>query len=251
MRGAYALKINSMVRNRTRSTMRPRTSHYPIGKLLLKTLEASGLSLHYFSLAIGYGNSNKGVRAFDQMLTWGVPNPVFLMRLQSSRYAIPAETLTEALVESETIVAEETRLARIAWIEEERRRFVPFIQAIPEHTMPTSITFHALTGGLNRYTHYLPSDFPEWSVTEQHRHLLTLIPNRFAAANGRTLFMGAITGYRLCIRYGEPAGIFSVDGTPLEGEATKKVGEATVRLAGKPTPEGDLTGIFVPTESDE
>lgn len=92
--------------------MRPRTSHYPIGKLLLKTLEASGLSLYYFSLAIGYGNSYKGFRAFDQMLSWGVPNTVFLTRLQSSRYAIPAETLTEAIVQSETIVAEENRLAR-------------------------------------------------------------------------------------------------------------------------------------------
>lgn len=231
--------------------MKPRTSHYPIGKLLLRTVERSGLSLHYFSLAIGYGNSAKGVRAFDQILRWGVPNDVFLTRLQKSRFALPKEVLDAALSESAVIVAEEERLARLARIEEERQRFVPFIQAIPEHTMPISITFHALTGGLNRYTHYLPPEFPDWDTDKQHEYLFELIPTQFAAAHGRTLFMGAITGYRLSLRYGEPGYIFSVTGEPFHPDAAQGTTEATVTLSGKPTPKGDLTGIIVPGDVEE
>jgi len=231
--------------------MRPRTSHYPIGKLLLRVVEHSGLSLHYFSLAIGYGNSNKGVRAFDQMLRWGVPNDVFLTRLQSSRLAIPTEVLREALEESRAIVEKEELLAKAARIEEERRAFIPFIQAIPEHSMPTSITFHALTGGLNRYTYHLPLDFPDWTAPEQLRHLSELIPARFAEAKGRTLFMGAITGYRLCLRYGEQGHLFSAEGAPLRPDTHTQIPDATVRLAGNPTSSGDLTGIIAPPECSE
>lgn len=228
--------------------MKQRTSHYPLGKLLLDTLASSGLSIHYFSLAIGYGNSNKGVRALDHILTSGMPNDVFLRRLQSSRFAIPAQVLETALAETQTIVEEEDRIARLAFIEEERRAFIPFIQAIPEYTMPTSITFHALSGGLNRYTHYLPLDFPDWSSLEQHRHLQDLIPARFAAAQGRTLFMGAITGYRLCLRYGEQGCIFSIDGKLLGPDTLPEIPTATVTLAGKPTPAGDLTKLFCPSD---
>ena len=231
--------------------MKPRTSHYPIGQLLLRVVEHSGLSLHYFSLAIGYGNSNKGVRAFDQMLRWGVPNDVFISRLQSSRYAIPCEVLTIAIAESQIIVDEENRLARIARIEEERKAFVPFIQAIPEYTTPTSITFHALTGGLARYTHYLPTDLPGWNQAQQERYLRHLIPAAFAAAQGKTLFMGAITGYKVCLTCGDPGFQFSVTGTPLKPHTNPPLGEATLTLSGRPTEKGDLTGIITATDTPD
>lgn len=224
--------------------MKTRSSKYPIGKLLIETLSASALSIHYFSLAIGYGNSNKGVRAFDQMLGWGVPDKVFLDRLQSSSLAIPAETLALALAQSEAIVAEETRLWRLAQIEEERKAFRPYVQAVPEYSTPISITFHGLTGGSRRYTHQLPEEFPTWDPTKQHRHLKELILTQYAAADGKTLFMGRITTYRLFRRYGEQAELLSVSGEPLGAVSNTPLPEATATLVGKSGDAGDLTQII-------
>ncbi len=231
--------------------MKVRTSKYPIGKLLIETLSASGFSIHYFSVAIGYGNSNKGVRAFDQMLKWGVPNEVFIDRLQRSSFAIPEEILNAAVEQSEEIVAEEERLRRIAQVEEARSTFRPYIQGVPEYTMPTSVTFHGLTGGARRYTHYLPEKFPEWILSEQYQYLRELIPARYNAAQGRTLFMGRLTGYRLFRRYGEQAELFSVFGEPLGTVSGAPSPEATVTLSGRSPGKEGLTGIIQPSNDPE
>lgn len=224
--------------------MKTRSSHYPIGKLLIETLAKSGLSIQPFVLAIGYGNSSKGVRAFDQMLKYGVPDEVFLGRLNTSSFAPTSEELDCALEESKKIVDRETQEQLIAQREEERRAFRPFVQGIPEYTTPTSITFFCFTGGHSRYTHSVPEDLPTWDESEQHRHVKEVVSKHFTACNGRTLWMGKITGYRLFRRYGEPAVVYTTSGEPVGTASPDPLPKGELSIGGKTLDPDQVSVIF-------
>ena len=84
--------------------MKVRTSHYPIGALLIQILHDSKLTLEPFVRAIGYGNPSKGVRAFDHIITFGEPVPVFINRLTTSPFAPDPTELKQSLDKSQVLV---------------------------------------------------------------------------------------------------------------------------------------------------
>lgn len=210
--------------------MAHRTSHYPLGKLLLDTLHTSELSILQFVLAIGYRNGTKGIRALDGMLYGGYPNDVFLQRLTSSELSPPPEILRTAIEETMAILNEEERLAAIAQEEAERAAFRPFFQAVPELDRPMSISLFALTGGTSRYTRYLPPSFPSWPLEAQYAHVKQQVSAHFKSAEGRTLFQGRILAYRLFRWYAQPALLFSVEGEPLGSDSADPIPEATLTI---------------------
>ena len=221
-----------------------RTTHYPLGKLLLECLRNSQMSIQPFVQAIGYRNATKGVRAFDSILAYGYPNEVFLERLCSSSLAPDAQLLKEAIDQTWSILADEEREAEKARKEAEREAFRPFFQAVPIEKSPRQIFLFAVTGGHSRYTHYLLGSFPEWPLADQYRYLETKVPEAFAASDGRTLFMGKIIAYRLFRRYEEPALLLSVNGKPLGTEATTPLPDATVEIGGRMLSSEQATRLF-------
>ena len=170
--------------------MKARTSHYPIGTLLIQILKDSKLTLEPFVRAIGYGNPSKGVRAFDHIVTFGEPVPVFIDRLSSSPFAPHPLALKQALEESKILVERRRHAEHRAREEEEARTFRPFIQGVPEYTTPTSISFFCLTGGHSRYTLPVPESLPSWVLNEQHRYVKEVVERHYSSCNGDTLYMG-------------------------------------------------------------
>jgi hypothetical protein len=195
--------------------MAHRASTYPLGKLLLGSLQHSGLSIGAFVTTVGYRNVNKGVRALDGMLRWGYSSDVFLVRLRQSPLA-PNEQLLQTAIEQTMVIleAEEQEAAR-QQREAAEVAFRPFFQAVPELSRPTQISLFAITGGHSRYTYVLPDTFPSWPLAEQYAYLEQKVPEAFTAAKGRTLFMGAITGYRLFRWFEGPSLHLSVGGKPI------------------------------------
>lgn len=213
--------------------MAHRASTYPLGKLLLESLQKSELSIAAFVTTVGYRNVNKGVRALDGMLRWGHPCDVFLDRLRRSPFALNEQVLQKAI--KHTIVMLETQEQEAAHQRREAARvaFRPFFQAVPELPSPTQISLFVMTGGHSRYTHMLPETFPSWPLAEQHNYLAQKVPEAFKASSGRTLFMGAITGYRLFRWFEGPSLLFSVDGKPIGEDVTEPLPDATLRIGGR------------------
>lgn len=228
-----------------------RSSTYPLGKLLLELQQSTGLTLYNFVLAIGYKNSNKGIGAFDAMLGSGYPNTTFLERLNKSPYAPPKEALEAAIAETKEIVAREEREAALAQEEAERKAFRPYFQAVPELKEPRQITLFAVTGGHARYTHYLPPDFPTWPLEAQYALLQKEVPLAYAKAEGRTLFMGRITGYRLFRTYDGPSLLLSVNGNPLGIDDEAPVPEATLTIGKRTLTSGEAERILFSNEGEK
>jgi len=218
--------------------MKQRFSSYPIGELILQTFIDSGLKLPEFVRAIGYSNEAKGIATLDHWLQKGSGNPIFLERLTSSRHAPEPAALRSAISATETILAEERKTEKQRRVEEERASFYPFVQGIAELSRPTSITMFAVTGGPSRYTVKLPLDIRDWPVTERDAFLKDVITENYALNNGKTLFMGKITGYLFFSEYGAPPTRFSCEGISLGVSDARPVGEATLTINGRPIPQG-------------
>jgi hypothetical protein len=224
--------------------MAHRSSTYPLGKLLLELQQSSGLTPYRFVRAIGYKNSSKGINAFDGMLAGGYPNTTFLERLNNSPFAPAPQTLEAAVAETREILQNEEREAAIAKEQAERAAFRPYFQAVPELKSPTQITLFALTGGHSRYTHYLPPDFPTWPLVAQYALLEREVPAAYAKAEGRTLFMGRITGYRLFREYEGPSLLLSNDGKPLGLDSKEPIPQATLTIGKRALTSGETEQIF-------
>ena len=124
---------------------RGRRTQYPIGALLLDAWRRSDLPLGRFVSALGYRNLAGGCRAFDAWLAHGAGLADLLRKLQQSPWAVSAASLDEALNASADQRAAEQRAAAEA-------AFRPMVQARPELSRPTAITFFALLGGPRLFT---------------------------------------------------------------------------------------------------
>ena len=224
--------------------MKVRTSHYPIGALLIQILHDSKLTLEPFVRAIGYGNPSKGVRAFDHIITFGEPVPVFINRLATSPFAPDPTLLKQALDKSKVLVAQRLDQERTARMKAEAQAFRPFLQGVPEYTTPTSITFFCLTGGHSRYTIPVPEDLPSWDLKEQHRYINEVVQKHYSSSNGLTLYMGRITGYRLFRRYGEPAVFYTITGEPLGLQNTPPLPDGHLSIGGRTLTPAQLRSLI-------
>lgn len=231
--------------------MRPRSSQYPIGKLLISTLERSGLSIGPFVEAIGYRNSSKGVRAFDQIINYGAPSDVFIDRLISSHLAPEPDELNRALEASARIRKQETDDWLLAEKEEERQHFRPFVQGVPELSVPSPIFAFCLTGGHSSYTISLPEDIVTWADDEQHRYVKEVIIKNYADRKGRSNFMGPLTGYRLFLRYDERPIAYTTQGERLGAVDAHPLSGGTLNLWGRKLEANELGNLLQAKQVEE
>ena len=175
--------------------MKPRFSDYPIGQLLLTIIAHSGLQPMEFFAELGYRNFSKAIGILDVWLSRGEGDPRLFSRLQASRFAVEEGRLAEVKAENE-IKVNERRVKEAQEVEQyQRERFHPYIEAIPELSVPTQISMYCVTGGNERFNTQLPDDISEWSWEDQQAFLKKVVPENFAAHNGLTFFRGKITGY--------------------------------------------------------
>lgn len=231
--------------------MRPRSSQYPIGKLLISTLERSGLSIGPFVEAIGYHNTSKGVRAFDEVLENGVPADVFLKRLTSSPFAPHPDELQRAVEESQEMVERERQEWLLAEKEVERQSFRPFVQGIPEDSVPSPIFAFGLTGGHSSYTISLPGEIVTWADDEQHRYVKEVIIKNYADRKGRSNFMGPLTGYRLFLRYDERPIAYTTHGERLGVVDEHPLPGGTLNLWGRKLEANELGNLLQAKQVEE
>ena len=231
--------------------MKPRTSRYPIGILLIRTLKDSGLTIGPFVEAIGYRNISKGVSAFDGMLEYGAPSDVFLNRLTSSPHAPDPDELHSALEESRKIRTRETNEWLLAEKEAEHRRFRPFVQGIPEWPVPSPIFAFCLTGGHSSYTLSLPEGVLTWTADEQHRYVREVIIKNYADCKGRSNFMGPLTGYRLFLHYDELPFAYTTAGERLGVVDAHPLPGGMLNLWGRKLEANELGNLFQSTQVDE
>ena len=231
--------------------MRPRSSQYPIGKLLISTLKNSGLTIGPFVEAIGYRNSSKGVRAFDAVLEYGVPTDVFLKRLTSSPLAPNPEELRRALEESQEMVERERHEWLLAEKEQERHLFRPFVQGIPEWPVPSPIFAFCLTGGHSSYTVSLPEEILNWTEDAQDRYVKDVIIKNYADRKGRSNFMGPLTGYRLFLRYDERPIAYTTHGERLGVVDEHPLSGCTLNLWGRKLEANELGNLLQAKQVEE
>jgi hypothetical protein len=175
--------------------MRARYSNYPIGKLLLKVIDESGLDPKAFFSELGFANFSKAVERLDCWLERGEGNILLLERLQSSRFAIEGNLLKQVMAENDVMLQREREVVAKREEAEARKAFQPCLEVIPELSRPTQITLFCLTGGNRRFGNRLPDDISTWQWVEQLAYLKQVVPENFAKHQGRTYFTGKIIGY--------------------------------------------------------
>lgn len=148
------------------------------------------------------------------------------------------------------ILQNEEPAAAVARKEAERAAFRPYFQAVPELKEPRQISLFALTGGHSRYTHYLPCDFPTWPLAAQYALLEREVPAAYAKAEGRTLFMGRITGYRLFREYEGQSLLLSNNGKPLGIDGEDPVPKATLTIGKRTLTSGEVEKILWPQRKE-
>ena len=215
---------------------KPRNSTYPIGQLLIRLWRESGLSLPDFFSSLGYSNTDKAVKRFDQWVQWGQGEEHLLTTVKRGYPQLEVE-LAQALAITQEMLAVEDKQAEEILTERLRATFTPYLQAIPEQNRPSSISLFAITGGNSRQRTELPADILERADGERLTIVRNAISEHMTKSGGRTLFQGKIVSYQVFWRFDEPPTSFSTDGILLGQDTDKTPGEPfVVNCAGRRLP---------------
>jgi hypothetical protein len=230
--------------------MKIRKSEYPIGELILREFQGSKLGVSSFVEFLGYKNTTKGIRALDAWLE-GKGCEFFIDRFQT-RFPETKSEVEMAIAQTREIISQrEEQLASIDR-EERRKRFAPYIIATTEFTRPTSICQYALLGGPSRETIPL-TGFTFASREDALDHLPDLkwlIDDHYRRADGRTLFMGRITGYLFHFAFDvEPIAV-SQKGDVTSNTDLNEPTEASLNVGGKKLSKPFMR-MLVPGDSAE
>ena len=216
-------------------TSKPRQSNYPIGKYFITLWQESGLSISAFMTALGYRNTSKAIKRYDEWLRWGVGEAHVLNSIERWKPEIKDELDKQLKLTSQILDVEAAEAKKIL-IAEARAAFQPYIEAIPENREPSSICFFALTGGSKRQQMKLPSDIHQLDEPLQTETIAALIKEHMAKSSGRTLHQGQIVAYQAFLSFdGQPI-TFSTEGNQLGVDVDKTSGQATLKIGNRRFP---------------
>jgi hypothetical protein len=117
-------------------TSKPRQSNYPIGRYFIKLWTDTGLSLSAFVTALGYRNTSKAIKRFDEWLRWGVGEAHILHTIERWKPEIQQALDRELILTAEILDVEAAEAKRVL-MAEARAAFQPYIEAIPEEREPS------------------------------------------------------------------------------------------------------------------
>lgn len=192
--GGVAVK-HSLMPSSVRGVMKKLQSTYPLGQAVISIFKSAGLKLPDFIRAIGYRNTNKGIRALQLLLSDGVMNSVFIERLLASPYSPKAEALLVVVQQHFEQIEQESLIKRGMEDAAREREFCPFVHAIPSLSGSSTITLFALSGGFGPYKIYLPHCIARWSQPQQLQLVGRRIRENFARVGGEIKFLGPIRYY--------------------------------------------------------
>lgn len=195
--------------------MKKLQSTYPLGQAIIAIINGAGLKLPDFLRAIGYRNVNKGIRTLHRFLSTGFGNSVFIDRIMASPYAPRRDVFHIILEQHMEHFFEENALAREDEQERRRRRFRPFVQAIPALSESASITLFAVSGGFARYRAPLPPKFAKSTLEEQCRAISSIVQENCKRNEGQIRLLGPIKHYLFFHSWDAPPIAFSVEGEML------------------------------------
>ena len=195
--------------------MKKLQSTYPLGQAVISIFESTGLKLPDFIRAIGYRNTNKGIRALQLLLSDGVMNSVFMERLLASPYAPKVEALLVVVQQHFEQIEQESLIKRGMEDAAREREFCPFVHAIPALSGSSTITLFALSGGFGPYKIYLPHCIARWPQPQQLRFVGRRIRENFARARGEIRFLGPIRYYLFFHAWDQPPLALTGDGELL------------------------------------
>jgi hypothetical protein len=217
-------------------THRARRSNYPIGQLLIQLVDDHGGPLPAFFELLGYRNTQKAIKRFDQWLCNGCGEHHIIDSFRRWRPEIEGD-LQSALERSEEILSVERTVAAEHQREEERAAFKPYIEAIPEESTPRSISLFALTGGTSRQRAALPIDILERSEEERRQLVGDVIRAHMQHSKGVTLWQGKILFYQVFYQFEARPFTFTTAGVLVGEDVDRSPGEATLFLrGGRPFP---------------
>lgn len=206
-------------------------SNFPIGKLLLEVLVASGLSHREFFEAIGCKDCQSASDDFNRWLGIGEGDSDLIEKVQASRFAVPKERLGNVIAANEALARRRQILELGSADETARVLFEPVAQVIPEWTRPSQITIFGLMGGNARHHIQLPADIASWQLATQMAYLKKVVPEKYASDKGRTHLMGRIMGYLYRPSYDADPIRLTVEGEPdLSSDPHVMAGAVNVTL---------------------
>lgn len=216
-------------------TSKPRQSNYPIGRYFITLWKESGLSIATFMTALGYRNTSKAIKRFDEWLRWGVGEAHILNSIEQWKPEIKDE-LDKQLKLTSQIIDIEAAEAKKVLIAEARAAFNPYIEAIPENREPSSICFFALTGGSRRQQMTLPADIHQLDDQLRTETIAALIKEHMAKSRGTTLFQGRIVAYQAFLTFDSRPVTFTTEGVMIGVDIDKTSGQATLMIGNRKFP---------------
>ena len=216
-------------------TSKSRQSNYPIGKYLIQLWTQSGLPLAAFMKALEYRNTSKAIKRFDAWINCGIGEPHIIQSIEQWKPEIQT-VLAHHLKLTHEILDIEAAEARKERIAEARRTFAPFLQAIPEHREPSSISLFALTGGNRRQIANLPEGISELNERQCFQLITVAIKSHMEKSQGQTLYQGKIILYQAFLNFDATPLTFSTDGRFVGISTDRRPGEAFLIIGKKKFP---------------
>jgi hypothetical protein len=228
------------------------TDPLPIARLILGRLQALGIDALALGLRIGYQNPAKALGRIEALCLGHITSKKSrdaLSRLPDA-LGLSVDAVERAVSDTKAGLAERQRAAAAEWQAgfeaqeaEWRATFRPHAIIRTEHTIPTQITFCALTGGPSRYLG-IDLDISQAPITFIRQALAKLPEKVRYRGHGHpsVQFFGRALG--IFVNYSpDHALLCDLEGNPLEVlSKAYRCGETAVSIGGRELPRGMLIG---------
>lgn len=160
----------------------------PLAALLAERLAQLGINAHELAARLGYTNTNKGSRRLQSLMAGNLTERVEILSRLPAVLGIDPEEIAGALRAMEAAKQRDLRLS-----------FVPHAVIVTERTVPSQITFCALTRGVAALLVSLDVAKPKASYVRQ---ALTKIDRRTEGGRKDLPFFGSVQGFVVNYEWG-------------------------------------------------
>lgn len=165
-------------------------ANLPAGRYVQRKIEESGIKKVEVIRLCGWKNINKGLRRLDALIRDSVRDFELLKKLVAV-LKLDKKELNQQIMLTNTI-----REMEDAKREKERRaNWRPFLYALTEREMPTSIAMSSICGGEREKYAKVPEEVTSMPFETHISEAGKLIKDHYARKSGKTYFFSAIVGY--------------------------------------------------------
>lgn len=187
---------------------------YPIGELMRDTITSKGIKRVDVVKAVGYINTNKGLRYLDRCIH-GEGNCSKKFVIEVLKFLeVDQHTIDEAIRKTKEKLEAEKEEAERRREEYERKNFRPYIYIKSSESRPEGLAIVAFVG-VGAFKHIsCPEKISGWAIEEQISKVREIITRHYRDEDGKCSQFGDITGYIYRKTYDDNIE-FSIDGEVL------------------------------------